>query len=64
LINLGDVRLFVVDGAEAALEGRAELLRSLTLAALRAGVGVVAVTRNEGAHRVRELLARTSVTRR
>ncbi|MBT2493687.1 ATP-binding protein, partial [Streptomyces sp. ISL-96] len=50
------VRLLVVDGAEAVLEGRRDLLRELAAAALRAGLGVVAVTRTDGAARVREVL--------
>lgn len=50
------VRLLVVDGAEAVLEGRRDLLREFTTAAIRAGVGVVAVTRTDGSTRVRDVL--------
>ncbi len=50
------VRLLVVDGAEAALEGRQELLAAVATAALRAGLGVVAVTRTDGERVVRESL--------
>lgn len=50
------VRLLVVDGAEAVLEGRRDLLREIATAAFRAGLGVVAVTRTDGAARVREVL--------
>ncbi|GGR47998.1 hypothetical protein GCM10010251_76320 [Streptomyces aurantiogriseus] len=50
------VRLLVIDGAEAVLEGRRDLLRDMATAAFRAGLGVVAVTRSDGATRVREVL--------
>ncbi|GAB7036126.1 hypothetical protein JCM4914_75870 [Streptomyces platensis subsp. malvinus] len=50
------VRLLVVDGAEAVLEGRRDLLRELTAAAFQAGLGVVAVSRTDGAKRVQEVL--------
>ncbi|MFI2437113.1 hypothetical protein [Streptomyces sp. NPDC018693] len=50
------VRLLVVDGAEAVLEGRRDLLREIATAAFRAGLGMVAVTRTDGAARVREVL--------
>ena len=46
------VRLLVIDGAETVLEGRSELLRELAAGAMRAGIGVVAVTRLDGASRV------------
>lgn len=54
------MRLLVVDGAEAVLEGRRELLRELSVSARRAGIGVVAVTRTDGAARVQELLQTTT----
>ncbi|MEU4616602.1 ATP-binding protein [Streptomyces umbrinus] len=50
------VRLLVVDGTEAVLEGRRDLLREVATAAFTAGLGVVAVTRTDGAARVREVL--------
>ncbi|MEV6319554.1 hypothetical protein [Streptomyces sp. NPDC051776] len=50
------VRLLVIDGAEAVLEGSRDLLHELALAALQAGLGVVAVTRTDGARRVQEVL--------
>jgi KaiC/GvpD/RAD55 family RecA-like ATPase len=50
------VRLVVVDGAEAVLEGRQDLLREVATAAIRAGVDIVAVTRTDGSTRVREVL--------
>ncbi|MFJ8493704.1 hypothetical protein ACIRBZ_35975 [Streptomyces sp. NPDC094038] len=50
------VRLLVIDGAEAVLEGRRDLLREVAAAAFRAGLGVVAVTRTDGGARVREVL--------
>jgi hypothetical protein len=59
VLDARDVRplqLLVVDGAEAVLEGRKEAFREFALAALRADVGVVAVTRTDGANRVREVL--------
>lgn len=42
------VRLLVVDGAEAVLEGRHGLFVDVVAAALSAGLGVAAVTRNDG----------------
>jgi hypothetical protein len=45
----GDGRLLLIDGAEAALEGRDNLLNAVATAALRAGLGVAAVTRADGA---------------
>jgi hypothetical protein len=53
----GDGRLLLVDGAEAALEGRGHLLTSVATAALRAGLGVAAVTRTDGAGAVSRALA-------
>ncbi len=53
----GQARLLVVDGAEAALEGRGQLLAELGTAALRAGLGVVAVTRADGAGAAQQALA-------
>ncbi|MFC4859199.1 hypothetical protein [Actinophytocola glycyrrhizae] len=44
-----ETRLLVLDGAESVLEGRSTLLTELTIAALRAGFGVVAVTRDDAA---------------
>lgn len=52
-----DVRLLVVDGAEAVLEGREDLLLDLAAAGLRAGLGVAAVARSDAAPAVRECLA-------
>jgi hypothetical protein len=53
----GPGRLLVVDGAEAALEGRGDLLADLASAARRAGYGVVAVTRLDGRGAVAEALS-------
>ena len=53
----GNARLLVVDGGEAALEGRGLLLAEIGTAALRAGLGVAAVTRNDGAGAVERALA-------
>lgn len=52
----GTGRLLVVDGAEAALEGRGQLLAEVAAAALRAGLGVVAVTRADGCGAARTAL--------
>jgi len=41
------VRLLVLDGAEVVLEGGADLLADLARAAITAGIGVVAVVRND-----------------
>lgn len=54
--EIRSVRLLVVDGAEAVLEGRSALLDALARAAFAAGTGVVAVTRTDGATRVGEVL--------
>ena len=58
--DVHQVRLLVVDGAEAALEGRRDLLGDLAIAALRAGLGVAAVTRADGEYAVRDVLRRAS----
>ncbi|MFD7608372.1 trypsin-like peptidase domain-containing protein [Streptomyces mirabilis] len=50
------VRLLVIDGAEALLEGRRQLLTDLAAAALRAGFGVAAVTRTDAARAVSNAL--------
>lgn len=52
------IRLLLVDGAESVLEGKVEMFRTIAAAALRAGVGVVAVTRTDGSRQVRDELAR------
>jgi hypothetical protein len=52
------IRLLLVDGAEAVLEGKGRAFRALATAALRAGFGVVAVTRSDGSRQVRDELAR------
>lgn len=58
--DVHQVRLLVVDGAEAALEGRRDLLGDLAIAALRAGLGVAAVTRMDGERAVRDTLRHAS----
>ncbi|WP_280424408.1 hypothetical protein [Nocardia carnea] len=55
--GVGPVRLLLVDGAESVLEGKGPLFRTVALAALRAGVGVVAVTRTDGSRQVSDELA-------
>ncbi|MFF2777064.1 trypsin-like peptidase domain-containing protein [Streptomyces sp. NPDC058052] len=56
------VRLLVIDGAEAVLEGRRQLLTDLAAAALRAGFGVAAVTRTDAARAVSEALQQAADT--
>ena len=53
---VGDVRLLIVDGAEAVLEARGPLLRDLVSAAQDAGLGVVVVTRDDALETVRREL--------
>jgi hypothetical protein len=45
----GPVRLVVIDGAEAVLQGKGQVLGDITAAAFRAGMGVVVVTRSDAA---------------
>lgn len=54
------VRLLLIDGAESVLEGKGEVLRAVATAALKAGVGVAAVTRTDGSRQVRDALERAS----
>lgn len=56
------VRLLVIDGAEAVLEGRRQLLTDLAAAALRAGFGVAAVTRTDAARAVSDALRQAADT--
>ncbi|GAB3582353.1 hypothetical protein GCM10027406_25010 [Leifsonia lichenia] len=51
------VRLLLVDGAESVLEGKAQMFRAFVAAGLRAGFGVVSVTRTDGSRLVREEVA-------
>jgi hypothetical protein len=53
-------RLLLVDGAEAILEGKGQTFRSISAAALRAGIGVIAVTRTDGSRLVRDELVRAA----
>jgi hypothetical protein len=53
------LRLLIVDGAESALEGKALLLQVVATEALKAGIGVVAVTRTDGSRQVRDVLLRS-----
>ena len=55
-----EVRLLVVDGAEAALEGRDDLLHDLAVSALRDGLGVALVTRSDAEERVADILESAS----
>ncbi|MCY4392676.1 MAG: hypothetical protein OXE43_11590 [Chloroflexi bacterium] len=58
--EVDQVRLLVVDGAEAALEGRQDLLGDVAIAALKAGLGVAAVTRVDGERAVTDTLRHAS----
>ena len=58
----GTTRVLLVDGAEAVLEGRGQLLTDLATAALRAGLGVVAVTRTDGSAAVEAALRHAAET--
>lgn len=51
------VRLLLVDGAESVLEGKGSVLHTVAAAALKAGIGVVAVTRTDGSRQVGRVLA-------
>lgn len=51
------VRLIVIDGAESILEGKGPVLQAMAIAALKAGIGVVAVTRTDGSRQVGRTLA-------
>ncbi|WP_143229783.1 helix-turn-helix domain-containing protein [Actinophytocola xanthii] len=53
---VGPVRLVLIDGAESVLEGKGEVFRTMSAAAVRAGFGVVAVTRTDGSRQVRDEL--------
>ena len=55
------VRLLVIDGAESVLEGREPLLTDLATAALRAGLGVAAVTRTDAVRAVSDALRQAVV---
>ncbi len=57
----GQTRLLVVDGAESAQEGKGPILTALGVAAMKAGYGVVAVTRRDGAQRVEQALEEATV---
>jgi biotin operon repressor len=53
------LRLLVVDGAESVLEGKGPLLQVMATEALKAGIGVVAVTRADGSRQVCDVLSRS-----
>jgi hypothetical protein len=57
---VGPVRLLLVDGAEAVLEGKGSTFRLVAVAALRAGFGVAAVTRADGSRQVTQQLMSAS----
>lgn len=51
------IRFLLVDGSETVLEGKGPLLRAIAAAALKAGVGVVAVARTDGSRQVLGVLS-------
>ncbi len=51
-------RLLLIDGSESVLEGKSQVFWALASAAIKACVGVVAVTRTDGARQVREDMIR------
>lgn len=53
-------RLLLIDGSESVLEGKGQVFRALATAALKTGMGVVAITRTDGARQVRDDLVRAS----
>lgn len=54
------VRLLVVDGCEAVLEGQESLFTELAASAMKQSIGVVAVTRSDGAKFVEAVLQRVA----
>ena len=50
------IRLLLIDGSESVLEGKSQVFRALAIAAFKSGIGVVAVTRTDGARQVQEEL--------
>ena len=53
------LRILMVDGAESVLEGKAAILQTLATAAMKAGIGVAAVTRTDGSRQVQDVLSRS-----
>ncbi|MEA5456790.1 ATP-binding protein [Sinomonas sp. JGH33] len=53
-------RLLLIDGSESVLEGRRDVFRELAAVALETGLGVVAITRTDGAGQVLKSLVRAS----
>lgn len=51
------VRVLVIDGAESVLEGKGQMLKEVATSALKAGIGVVAITRTDGSRQVGRTLA-------
>ncbi len=56
-LAVAPVRLLAVDGAEAVLEGRYDMLADIAAAARSSGIGLVVVTRSDARERVLEALA-------
>ena len=56
------VRVLVIDGAEAALEGRHDVLRDLATAALSVSLGVAVITRTDAEQQVTEILKQAAET--
>lgn len=61
-VEVRSSRVLLLDGAEAALEGRGEILQDIATAAMEAGLGIVAVTRSDGEEAVADALLRASET--
>lgn len=51
------IRILLIDGAETVLEGKGPVLAALATAALKAGTGVVAVTRSDGSRQATRVLS-------
>ena len=58
----GSARVFVLDGCEAALEGKERIFTAISVAAMRSGFTLVAVTRLDGAAFVAEQIKRALET--
>lgn len=54
------IRLLLIDGAESVIEGKGQVFRTVAAAALRAGFGIVAVTRTDGSRQVHDELTRAT----
>lgn len=57
LASSSPYKLLLIDGAEAALEKKGEILRAIATAGLRAKLNIMVVTRNDGARRVSQIVS-------